>query len=54
MLINSDVKSIICGSCEDDAKKIFKEADINVIENAAGGFKTFLKKTLKNQQIPAN
>jgi len=33
LLIKRDVKVIVCGSCEDDAKKLFSEAGIGIIEN---------------------
>lgn len=33
LLIKRDIKIIVCGSCEDDAKKLFSEAGIQVIEN---------------------
>lgn len=34
ILIKRGINAVICGKCENDAKKLFKEANIRIIENS--------------------
>jgi len=36
LLLSKGIDKIICGKCAPDAKRIFKEAKVEVVENAEG------------------
>lgn len=42
LLIKRGINSVICGSCEDNARKLFSEAKIKVIENSESSVNDFL------------
>jgi predicted Fe-Mo cluster-binding NifX family protein len=52
LVISKGVKVVICGSCENNALKLFKEANVKVIENVSGPISEYLVKfTLNNETI---
>ena len=52
LLISKGVNKVVCGICEPDAKRIFKEANVKVIENVSGYISEYLVKfTLNNEAI---
>jgi predicted Fe-Mo cluster-binding NifX family protein len=52
LLISKGVNNVVCGSCEPDAKRIFKEANVKVIENVSGPiFEHLVKFSLNNESI---
>lgn len=52
LLISKGVNKVVCGNFEPDAKRIFKEASVEVIENMSGPISEHLVKfTLINESI---
>lgn len=48
LLISKGVTDVICTNCEQDAKRLFKDANVNVIENFGGTFKESLSEFILN------
>lgn len=48
LIISKGVNAVVCSYFEDDAKKLFVEAKIKLIENTAENVKSFLTKYLFN------
>ncbi|MCB0747080.1 MAG: NifB/NifX family molybdenum-iron cluster-binding protein [Ignavibacteriae bacterium] len=48
LLISKGVNKVICNNCESDAKKLFKDANVGVIENFSGTFKEKITNFLLN------
>jgi len=42
LLIKKGINLVICGKCENDAKKLFSEAKVSVIENIEGNPAVFV------------
>lgn len=52
LLISKGVNKVVCKHCEPDAKRIFKEANVEIIENTSGTISEHLVKfTLINESI---
>lgn len=48
LIISKGVNAVVCSNFEDDAKKLFVEAKINLIENADENVNSFLNRYLLN------